>query len=177
MHAALFYFYICMLKVPLGVLAKNENKGDDMVEIMYHIHRYVPLVDTFEETEVETESGATFGTDIPRSRIQQVIFGGDQLTAARARGAQAAKTNSFIPCLRLDGIIPCAEDWHTKLNFLEVCVHSLTISTISYIYISAPPSSLSLSTLSLPYYISTMHFLSHYRHYLYSFLIFTISIL
>ena len=116
-----------MLKVPLGVLAKNENKGDDMMEIMYHIHKYVPLVDTFEETEVETESGVTFGAEIPRSRIQQVIFGGNQLTAARARGAQGAKTNSFIPCLQLDRIIPCAEDWHMKLNFLEVCVHSLTI--------------------------------------------------
>ena len=84
-----------------------------MVEIMYHIHKYVPLVITEDDPST---------TEIPsRSLIQKVLFGGDQLTAARARGAQRAKVNSFIPTLRLDGIIPCAEDWHTKMNFLEVC--------------------------------------------------------
>ena len=59
-----------------------------MVEIMYHIHKYVPLVITEDDPS---------RTEIPsRSLIQKVLFGGDQLTAARARGAQRAKVNSFI---------------------------------------------------------------------------------
>ncbi len=32
--------------MPLGVLAKNENLGDDMVDIMLHLHQYVPLTQT-----------------------------------------------------------------------------------------------------------------------------------
>ena len=58
---------------------------------------------------------------IPRAVICPILFGGDQLTAARARGAKSAKVNSYDPCRRLDGLIPIAEDWHTKLNFLGVC--------------------------------------------------------
>ena len=95
---------------------------------MYHVHKYVPIVNISEEEEVTTDQAD--GAEIPCSLIQQVLFGGDQLTAARARGAQGAKVNSFIPSLRLDGIIPCAEDWHTKMNFLGVCQHTYHASVI-----------------------------------------------
>ena len=30
--------------------------------------------------------------------------------------------NSVARTLRLDGLIPCAEDWHVKLNFLDVSI-------------------------------------------------------
>ena len=52
--------------------------------------------------------------------MSPILFGGDQLTAARARGAKKAKFNSYCSVTQLDGLIPCAEDWHTKMNFLGV---------------------------------------------------------
>ena len=30
--------------MPLGVILKNENKRDEMVDIMTHLHQYVPSV-------------------------------------------------------------------------------------------------------------------------------------
>lgn len=30
------------MQVPLCVLAKSEQRGEDMVEILQHIHQYVP---------------------------------------------------------------------------------------------------------------------------------------
>ena len=52
--------------------------------------------------------------------MRKILFGGDQLTAVRARSAVRAKINSTSAASRLQGIIPCAEDWHVKLNFLDV---------------------------------------------------------
>ena len=31
------------VQVPLGILLKNENKGSEMIEILTHLHQYVPL--------------------------------------------------------------------------------------------------------------------------------------
>jgi len=104
-------------QVPLGVLLHNENKGEDMIKILTHIYQYVPVV------EYETE------LDIPNSTNKKIVhnvvphpilFGGDQLTAARVRGAQDAKCNSTSSDKRFDGIVPVIEDWHTKVVILEV---------------------------------------------------------
>ena len=39
------------MQVPLGILPKNENKGEEMVEIVQHLHQYVPAVE-YEEEQV-----------------------------------------------------------------------------------------------------------------------------
>ena len=96
---------------------KNENKGDDMVEIMSHLHQYVPSVE-YDKTVYVTGSGEV---EVSEVNLRKILFGGDQLTAARARGAKRARVNSLSGVTRLDGIIPCAEDWHIKLNLLDVC--------------------------------------------------------
>ncbi len=85
-----------------------------MVEIMEHIHNYVPSKQycDYDEND-ETIS-------IPRAILYPILFGGDQVTATRARSAKLAKVNSYDPCKRFDGIIPIAADWHTKLNLLGV---------------------------------------------------------
>ena len=105
------------MQVPLGIILKSENKTEEMVQIMTQIHDYAP-------TKCYQEEFIVPGTDeilhIPKARVHPVLFGGDQLTAARARGAKNAKVNSFDPCLGFDGLIPIAEDWHTRLNFLGV---------------------------------------------------------
>ena len=52
--------------------------------------------------------------------FQPVLFGGDQLTAARARGSQQIRLNSERASDRLQGLIPVAEDWHTSVILLTV---------------------------------------------------------
>lgn len=103
--------------MPLGILLKNETKGEDMVDIMSHLHQYVPAVEYTRQVFIPT--GETVETQ--EASLHTVLFGGDQLTVARSRGAKKARANSISHATRLDGLIPCAEDWHTKLNFLGVC--------------------------------------------------------
>ena len=103
--------------MPLGVLSKNENKRDDMVEIMSHLHQYVPSVAYLENFSIQ---GMGVSVQVPRAILHKILFGGDQLTAARARAAQRIRVNSTSPQEKLEGLIPCSEDWHTKLNLLGV---------------------------------------------------------
>ena len=42
----------------------------------------------------------------------QTLFGGDQLTACRCRGAQSARINDDDTAERLIGLVPVVEDWH-----------------------------------------------------------------
>lgn len=73
-----------VLQVPLGVLNKNENKGDDMVDIMSHIQQYVPAVQYTKSIFLPETSEAV---EVRHARYHKILFGGDQLTVARARGA------------------------------------------------------------------------------------------
>lgn len=88
------------MQVPLGVLAKSEQKGEDMVDIMEYIHRYVPT----------TTNGDMF----------PILFGGDQLTRERASNAKDTKLQSSKPIKRLLGLVPKVEDWHTRVVFNQV---------------------------------------------------------
>ena len=65
----------CSIEVPLGVLAKNENKGDEMVKIMAHLHQYVPAIEFCEDVFV----GATEEVvKVQRATaLHQMLFGGD----------------------------------------------------------------------------------------------------
>ena len=63
---------------------KNENKYSEMIDIMSCLHQYVPVV----KATVTTGSAANEPKDHP------LLFGGDQLTAARARGCQELRINS-----------------------------------------------------------------------------------
>ena len=49
-----------------------------------------------------------------------ILFGGDQLTAKRARGSQHIRSNSLRGRDRLEGLKPVIEDWHAKVCFLSV---------------------------------------------------------
>lgn len=86
-----------------------------MVDIMSHLHRYVPEDVYEDECTVDGEA-----VTVLKASLYPILFGGDQLTAARARSAKKAKINSVKPSARFDGLVPVAEDWHTKLNFLAV---------------------------------------------------------
>ncbi len=34
------------MQVPMSIIPKNENKGDEMVDIMDTMHTYVPMIET-----------------------------------------------------------------------------------------------------------------------------------
>ena len=85
---------------------------------MSQIHQnYVPTVP---HSEQYTIGGSGEIVTIPADKLHPILLRGDQLTVARARSAKKAKINSVNPPLRLDGLIPVAEDWHARLNFMEV---------------------------------------------------------
>ena len=88
-----------------------------MVEIMHHMMGYVPALQ-YTKRVLIPEKATTFESE--HASLHKVLFGGDQLTAARARGALRTRGNSLSPLFRLEGLIPCAEDWHTQLNLIGV---------------------------------------------------------
>ena len=59
----------------------------------------------------------------------QILFGGDQLTAARARGSQRVRMNSDSGLSRFEGLISVIEDWHAKVILLQV-TFSVCVCTI-----------------------------------------------
>ena len=103
-------------QVPLGVQLKNENVIEDMVEIMTEVQRYVPTISQSVDVEVAGESTVTVKAD----HFHNILFGGDQLTVARARGAQHVRENSIDGIGRLEGLIPVCEDWHARVTLLSV---------------------------------------------------------
>ena len=113
------------MQVPLGVVFKNENKLDEMVDIMDHLNQYVP-------TEV-THTTAPKRMQI--DTMHKVLVGGDQLTVARMKGAKSMREDSQHDAGRLDGFIPVVEDWHTKVCLLEVrlFMHLLCCSMAMYV--------------------------------------------
>ena len=81
---------------------------------MTYLHQYVPTV-----KHCDNSSGSQF---IPSDQVQfhSILVGGDQLTAARARGAIKHMMNALTPAARLEGLILVTEDWHTKVALLGV---------------------------------------------------------
>ena len=52
-----------------------------------------------------------------------ILFGGDQLTAARAWSAKRNVANGDSDSVKLLGLIPVAKDWHTKMSLLSVGIY------------------------------------------------------
>ena len=111
-------------QVPLGILPFNENKNEEMIQILSHLHQYVPVMEYDEDLFVPSINEEV---TVPKALFSPVLLGGDQLTAARARGAKKAKVSANIPLKRLEGIVPVAEDWHTKMNFMAVSRFAISI--------------------------------------------------
>jgi len=99
-------------QVSLGIVLHNKNKGEEMVKIVSHMQQYVPALNCSDVTYIPSlmQRVAT-----PEVVFHKKLFGGNQLTAARIRGAQMAKSNRKTALNRLDGVIPVVEDWHTEV--------------------------------------------------------------
>ena len=78
-----------------------------MIDIMDTMQNYVPIQ--------PSSSG------LADMEAHQILFGGDQLTAARARSCTELRINSDTVTGRLSTLLPVAEDWHTLQTLLTVC--------------------------------------------------------
>ena len=99
--------------MPLSVQLKNVNIIEEMVDIMPEAQKYVPTISKLLEIEVHVSVGST--VTAKADHFHNILFGGDQLTVARARGAQHARENSVDGVGRLDGLVPVCEDWHARV--------------------------------------------------------------
>jgi L1 cell adhesion molecule like protein len=84
-----------------------------MIEIMETLQQYVPLVG-----------------DESDQKAHQILFGGDQLTAARARGCAELRINSDTLTGRLKTLVPVFEDWHTSVTLLTICTVHMHLYTV-----------------------------------------------
>ena len=104
--------------MPLGVLMLNENKGDEMIQILQHLQQYIPVKEYDEEVCIPNQQEVVKTTNV---LLHKLPFGGDQLTVACVRDAQAAMCNDLNAFKRLESFIPVIQDWHAKVVLLEVC--------------------------------------------------------
>ena len=58
------------------------------------------------------------------TNMWKTLFGGDQLTVARARTAAYVRDDHDIASDKLHGLVPVIEDWHARMTFLKVSGHN-----------------------------------------------------
>lgn len=87
-----------------------------MTKILESLQCYVPSRTTC--GLLQLDCGETI--DHTDNVFHKIILGGDQLTCARVRGAQAIRANQETSSTRLEGFIDSCEDWHAKVTLLKV---------------------------------------------------------
>lgn len=90
-------------KENMGIIFKNENKGEDMIDIARYLHNLVPSVG---EEKIE--------------KFRRMPVVGDQLTIERGVEAKFSVSNAYTPRRRLEGIYFQLADWHHENKFLDV---------------------------------------------------------
>ena len=86
-----------------------------ILTIKQHLHQYVPSIIGSEQAYINSSA------EVCTASFHKLLMGGDQLTVARARAVQRHRINSASPLACLNGLIPCAQDWHTQAILLQVC--------------------------------------------------------
>ncbi|XP_070546984.1 uncharacterized protein [Ptychodera flava] len=90
----------------MGILGKNEQYVDDMIDIVKHLYQYVP----FHEDQLPDKE----------TQPVKVLSGGDYLTFERHKEAQSSKVDGRTPSKRLEGLIPKIEDFHVQAEWQKV---------------------------------------------------------
>ena len=94
-------------KVKLGVWRKNEQRLEDMQEIVKILHTYVPGHNNDEDQD-------------PRLKPVTTLSGGDYLTFERHKKAQELQADGRTPSDRLEGLMPKMEDFHAQAKWQAV---------------------------------------------------------
>ena len=89
----------------MGILFKNENATEDMIEILKKFQSYIPYTTVNGKTEF----------------INQ-LCAGDQLSVERSVNAIHSVSNGYTPQDRLEGFNMQLGDWHTGVKILEVYI-------------------------------------------------------
>ena len=113
---------------------RNENKLDEMCDILSELQTYCPLISV--PSVIKLPNGNTLASD--DVKYHEILFGGDQLTRARAVGAIQLRAGHNEPTHKLIGLLPAIEDWHTRQTLLKVLVcayvnMTITISIILFV--------------------------------------------
>lgn len=100
----------------IDLLDKSENKSEDMISILQHIHKHC----------------VAHSEENPTKVIEKIVFGGDVLTNERVYSAQyqLAMMNAECDFNGLDGVVHRPEGLHRMMNFLGVFLVSSFICTI-----------------------------------------------
>lgn len=80
---------------------KDENRGEDMVDILRNLHEWVPKADSEEI-------------------FDRVPVVGDQKTLERGLEGQFSVSNAYTRGRRLEGLYFQLADWHLENKFLGV---------------------------------------------------------
>lgn len=88
------------MKVPMGIIFKNENINEEMIEVLKTFHSYLP------------EKG--------NGKVDGQLFTGDQLTVERTVNVISSVANGMTEADRLEGIHMQLGDWHTSVKILNV---------------------------------------------------------
>lgn len=60
-------------KVPLGIFLKGEQSYDEMVEVLDHMHQYIPTVSTVGEVSVTADSQQR--VEVVTDRVHPIALG------------------------------------------------------------------------------------------------------
>ncbi|CAC5368439.1 unnamed protein product [Mytilus coruscus] len=85
--------------IPLGILEKDENITEQMIQVVEHLQQYVP----------RTKDG----------KMMPILLGGDALSVERGEAASRARLDAITAEDRLDGFIWKSEDWHGHVISLQ----------------------------------------------------------
>ena len=112
-----YFINLCyFIKVPLGVQLKNEMYLTEMCSVLDSFTKYVPIKESSKSIQINDKSYTYDDTKL----IQLMLFG-DQLTAARVRGAAQLRSSQTEAKDTLQGFVPVIADWHSKICLVEVC--------------------------------------------------------
>jgi len=101
-----------------------------MSEILLGLNAYIPVQDDLQTVNID---GDTFSN--PETKLSPRLLFGDQLTAARARGAAALRIWHKTALDRLEGYVPVTSDWHARLCLVTVRLNIKWSPIIFYVCI------------------------------------------
>ena len=102
----------------MGVIFKNENTTEDMIEILKEFQSYLPYT---------IVNGMKVFTN--------QLCAGDQLSVERAVNSIHSVSNGYTPEGRLEGFTMQLGDWHTGVKILEVSQYPVLVYCVVYVYI------------------------------------------
>ena len=88
----------------------------EMCSMLDSFIKYVPIEESSKTLQIDDESYNYDDTKL----IQLMLFG-DQLTAARVRGATQLRDSQTKAKDTLQGFVPVIADWHSRICLVEVC--------------------------------------------------------